>query len=74
MGAQTTDEGDYVVDYPTLNETEVAVAKLKNNKAPGRDNLPAELLKLGDKTVNAHLHHPIRMVWIKEIMPEGALE
>ena len=41
VGAQPTDDGDYVVDYPTLNEIEVAIGKLKNNKAPGLNNLPA---------------------------------
>ena len=37
---QTTDDGDHVVDYPTLNEIEMAVGKFKN-KAPGQDNMPA---------------------------------
>ena len=49
VGAQATDDGDIVVDYPILNEIEVAVRKLKNNKAPGQDNLPAELLKHGER-------------------------
>ena len=44
VGAQTTDDGDYMVDYPTLNEIVVAVGKLKNNKAPGLGSLPACLL------------------------------
>ena len=42
---QTMIGGDHMVDYFTPNETEVVVGKLKNNKAPGQYNLPAELLK-----------------------------
>ena len=45
-----------MVDYPTLNKTEVAVGKLKNNRVPGQYNLPTELLKHGSKTVSAYLH------------------
>ena len=32
---------------PTIEEVEMAIRKLKNYKAPGRDNIPAELFKYG---------------------------
>ena len=58
-----------MVDYPILNEIEMAVGKLKNNRASGHDILLAELLKHGGKTVNAYLHL-FHMAWIKGIIPE----
>jgi len=33
----------------TVEEVEVAVQKLKNYKAPGKDNIPAELFRYGGK-------------------------
>ena len=45
-------QGDDIVDCPTLNDIEVAVGKLKNNTAPGQNNLPTELLKHRGETVN----------------------
>jgi len=35
------------IDAPTIEEIETALKKLKNNKYPGTDNIPAELLKFG---------------------------
>ena len=40
VAGRTTDDDDYVVDCPTLNEIVVALGKRKRNKPP--DNLPTE--------------------------------
>lgn len=42
------------IDYHMLNEIELAAGNLKNDKAPGKDNLPAELFKNGGETINAY--------------------
>ena len=34
------------IDAPTTEETETALMKLKNNTAPGTDNIPDQLLKV----------------------------
>jgi len=54
---------------PTVEEVEVAVQKLKNYKAPGTDNIPAELFIYGGNELVKHLHTIIKDIWQKEKMP-----
>jgi hypothetical protein len=55
---------------PTINEVEQAIKKLKNNKAPGMDLIPGELVKLAGPEYIKHLHKLIVKIWITEIIPE----
>jgi hypothetical protein len=41
---------------PTIEEVEMAVQKLKKHKAPGTDNIAAELFKYGGNELVKHLH------------------
>ena len=61
-----TKEEDFT---PTREEVEMAVQKLKKHKAPGTDNIPAELFKYGGDELLTHLHSIIREIWLKEKMP-----
>jgi hypothetical protein len=55
---------------PTPNEVKTAIKQLKNNKAPGADNIAAEMLK-ADLEVTTELLHPIvAEVWEGETIPE----
>ena len=54
---------------PTVEEVEMAVQKLRNYKAPGTDNIPAELFKYGGNELVKHLHTIIKEIWQKEKMP-----
>ena len=54
---------------PTVEEVEMAVQKLRNYKAPGTDNIPAELFKNGGNELVKHLHTIIKEIWQKEKMP-----
>lgn len=55
---------------PTPIEVKSAIKQLKNNKAPGADNIAAEMLK-ADIEVSTELLHPIiKEVWEGEIVPE----
>ena len=53
---------------PTI-EVEMTIKKLKNYKAPGTDNIPAELFKYGGNELVKHLHTIIKDIWQKEKMP-----
>ena len=44
------------IDAPTIEEIETTVKKLKNNKSPETDNIPAEILKFGGDRLKQRLY------------------
>ena len=48
--------------------------KLKNNKAPVTDNIPAELLKFGSDRLKQWLKHMSTSIWINEEIPKEWLQ
>jgi hypothetical protein len=67
-GSILDDEID--VDPPGLEEIRRAVKCLKNNKAAGTDNIPAEFYKyVGEEMIKA-LRILISQIWNEEVMPE----
>ncbi|KAI4825265.1 hypothetical protein KUCAC02_020952, partial [Chaenocephalus aceratus] len=55
---------------PTFLEVLSAIRSLKNNKSPGNDNIPAELLKQGGYLCTRALHKYITKVWADENVPQ----
>ena len=55
---------------PTFLEVLSAIRSLKNNKSPGNDNIPAELLKQGGYLGMRALHGYITKVWAEENVPQ----
>lgn len=55
---------------PSLEEVKATIMKLKNNKAPGSDNIPAELIKHGGIALSVELHQLITQIWRNEELPE----
>ena len=53
---------------PTYNEVS-NIRKLKNNKAPGPDNIVPELIKEGGKKLKHRIHTLILKIWEKEGLP-----
>ena len=51
-------------------EVEVATEKLKRHKSPGIDQIPAELIKAGGRTIRCEIYKLINSIWKKEELPE----
>ena len=54
-------------------ELEFAIEKLKSSKSPGIDQIPTELIKAGDRTIDSEIHQLIS-VWNKEKLLEERKE
>ena len=60
---------------PTLQEVTKTINNLKNNKSPGPDGIPVELLKYGVFSLTTQLHTLVKSIWDAEEVPlkfEGA--
>jgi len=59
-----------LVPEPSAFEVELAIEKLKSHKSPGIDQIPAELIKAGGRTICCAIHKLIISIWNKEELPE----
>jgi len=48
----------------------LAIEKLKSYKSPGNNQIPAELIKTGGRTIHYEIHKLIISIWNKENMPK----
>ena len=51
-------------------EFELAIEKLKSHKSPGIDQIPAELIKAGFRTIRCAIHKLTNSMWNKKELPE----
>jgi hypothetical protein len=59
-----------LVPEPSALEVELAIEKLKSNKSPGIDQIPAEQFNVGSGTIHGGIHKYIIAIWNKEELPE----
>ena len=55
---------------PSALGVELAIEKLKSHISPGIDQIPAELIKAGGRTIRGAIHKLIIAIWNKEELPE----
>jgi len=61
---------EQLVPESSAFELQLAIEKLKNHKSPGRDQIPAELIKEGGRTVCYEIHKLIISICNKKELPE----
>ena len=57
-------------DPPSFDEVEKAILSLKDNKAAGPDNIPAEVIKYGGCALHRRLHDFILDCWSAKCLPQ----
>ena len=55
---------------PSAFEVELAIEKLKNHRSPRTDQIPAESIKAGGRTILCEIHNLIISIWNKEELPD----
>ena len=55
---------------PSASEVDLAIDKLKRHKSPSIDQIPAEMIKAGCRTICLEIHKPITSIWKKEKLLE----
>jgi hypothetical protein len=65
---------DPLVPEPSALEFELAIGYLKSHKSPGIDQITAELIKAGGRTICCAIHKLIIAIWNKEGLPEVSKE
>jgi hypothetical protein len=58
------------VPEPSAFEVEMVIEKLKVHKQPGIDQIPAELIKTGVRTIRYEIHKLTNFIWNIEELPE----
>ena len=61
---------ELLVPEPSAFELELANEKLKSHKSPGIDQIPAEFIKAGGRTICSEIHKLIISIWNKEKLLE----
>jgi len=59
-----------LVPEPSASKFELGAEKLKSHKSPGIDQIPAELVKAGSRTIRFEIQKRNISIWNKEELPE----
>jgi len=62
-------EYEIEIEQPIYKEVSDIIIKLKENKAPGTDNIPAELIKYGGYILKYRMYKLILLIWNKGQLP-----
>ena len=59
-----------LVPEPSAFKVETVIGKAKRHKSPGIDQIPAEMFKVGRRTIHCEILKHIISIWNKEELPE----
>jgi hypothetical protein len=59
-----------MVHEPSAFQFEIAIEKLTGNKSPSNDQIPVEMIKVGNRTIHFEIHKLINSIWNEEELPE----
>jgi len=59
-----------LVPHSSAFEIVLFIEKLKSHRSPGIDQIPAELIKAGGRTIHYEIHKLIISIWNKEELPK----
>ena len=59
-----------LVPEPSASDIELVIEELKSQESPGTDQIPAELIKAGGRTIYCDIHKLIISTWNKKELPE----
>jgi len=59
-----------LVPVPSAFEVELAIEKLNSHQSQGNDEIPAELIKAGGRTIFSEIHKLIISIWNKQELPQ----
>jgi hypothetical protein len=59
-----------LVPEPSAFQFEIAIEKLIGNKSPSTDQIPVEMIKVGNMTIHFEIHKLINSIWNEEELPE----
>ncbi|XP_029651351.1 uncharacterized protein LOC115224564 [Octopus sinensis] len=57
-------------DTPSIEEVNLALCKLRSDKAPGLDSIPVQILKVGEDRISFEIHNLITRVWNESSVPQ----
>jgi len=66
---ESSKENEIEIEQPTYKEVSDIIIKLKENKAPGTGNIPAELIKYAGYILKHRMYKLILVIWNKEQLP-----
>ena len=70
VGQAEIHTAELLVPEPSATEVELAIGKQKSHKSPGIDQILAELIKAGGRTIWLEIHKLITSIWKKEELLE----
>jgi len=59
-----------LVPNPSDFEMVMDIEKLNTHQSPGTDQIPAEMIKAGGRTIYSEIHELINSIWNKENLPQ----